>query len=85
MRLVGKLNYHTVTQPNITYHVSYTNKSLGCCGSSTSIIEVCPCKELLYLDCEQGRIADFSNWAGSPIDRLSTSCYCVFVRANLVS
>ncbi|KAH9764380.1 glutelin type-A 1 [Citrus sinensis] len=50
-RLVGKLNYLTMTRPNIVYSVSVIN----------------------------------ADWAGSKVDRRSTSCYCVFIRETLVS
>ncbi|KAI3440844.1 uncharacterized protein J3R85_003080 [Psidium guajava] len=42
---------------------------------------------LIYQDHGHKRVEAFSdaNWAGSPIDRRSTSGYCTFVRGNLVS
>jgi hypothetical protein len=44
-------------------------------------------KGLIYEDRGRTRIVDYSDadWAGSPIDRRSTSGYCVLVGGNMIS
>ena len=46
-----------------------------------------PGRGLIYQDHGHRRVEAFSDadWAGSPIDRRSTSGYCTFVGGNLVS
>ena len=41
----------------------------------------------MYSDCSYNRVAGFSDadWAGCPIDKRSTTRYCIFVGENLVS
>ncbi|RVW99739.1 Retrovirus-related Pol polyprotein from transposon TNT 1-94 [Vitis vinifera] len=58
-RLVGKLNYLTITRPDISF---LENRG------HTQVVG--------YTD---------ADWAGSPIDRRSTSAYCVFIGGNLIS
>ncbi|XP_061356633.1 uncharacterized mitochondrial protein AtMg00810-like [Gastrolobium bilobum] len=71
-RLVGKLNYLTVTRPDISLAVS--------------MIKTSPGKSLEYEDKGQIKVVGYSDvdWVGCPTDRRSTSGYCVFVRGSLI-
>jgi hypothetical protein len=94
-RLVGKLNYLTVTCPDISYSFSVVSQF----KSSPTIHHWVALEQILcYLKGALGRgilyenhghthIECFSNadWAGSKVDRRSTSGYCVFAGGNLVS
>ena len=94
-RLVGKLNYLTVTRPDITHSFSVVSQYM-----SSPIVDNWAAVEhiLCYLKGASGLGILYSNhghnniecftdddWAGSKEDRRSTSCYCVFVGGNLVS
>jgi len=94
-RLIGKLNYLTVTRPDIAFAVSVVSQfpSSPCDSHWNAVIRIlryikgAPGKGLLYED--KGHIdiccyAD-ANWAESPFDRRSTSGCCVLVGGNLVS
>ncbi|PNX62844.1 putative copia-type protein [Trifolium pratense] len=50
-------------------------------------IKVAPGKGLIYEDRGHTQIIGYSDadWAGLPIDRRSTSRYCVFVGGNVIS
>ncbi|KAF3640417.1 Pre-mRNA-processing protein 40A [Capsicum annuum] len=93
-RLVGKLNYLTVTRPDIL--------SCKCCKSVydfpcdshwdavvriLSYIKSAPGKGLLFEDRGYEHIIGYTDadWVGSLSDRRSTSGYCVLVGGNLVS
>ncbi|XP_057991650.1 uncharacterized mitochondrial protein AtMg00810-like [Hevea brasiliensis] len=94
-RLVGKLNYLTVTRPDIAYAVSVVSQFM----SSPTVAHWEALKQILcYLKGAPGRgllygnhghlnIECFSDadWAGSKVDRRSTTGYCVFIGGNLVS
>ncbi|XP_022889230.1 uncharacterized protein LOC111404693 [Olea europaea var. sylvestris] len=95
IRLVGKLNYLTVTRPDIAYAVNVVNQLM-----STSTIKhwttlehiLCYLKRarslrIVYSNHRHTCIKGFADadWAGSKIDRRSTTGYCVFVGGNLVS
>ncbi|KAM7465888.1 hypothetical protein LguiB_013450 [Lonicera macranthoides] len=94
-RLVGKLNYLTVTRPDIAYSVSVVSQFM----SSPTIhhwevleqilcyLKGAPGRGILYANHGHSRIEGFSDadWAGSKVDRKSTSGYCIFVGGNLVS
>ena len=94
-RLVWKLNYLTVTRPNIAHSVSVVSQYI----SSPTIDNWAAVQHILcYLKGVLGRGILYSNhghnrvecftdvdWAGSKEDRRSTSGYCVFVGVNLVS
>ena len=94
-RLVGKLNYLTITHPDITHSVNFLSKYM----SSPSVDHLTNVEQILcYLKGALGRGILYSNhghnklecfpnadWARSKEDRRSTSEYCVFVGGNLVS
>jgi len=94
-RLVGKLNYLTVTRPDIAYSVSVVSQFM----SSPTVhhwaaleqilcyLKGAPGRGILYANHGHTHIECFSDadWAGSKVDRRSTSGYCVFVGGNLVS
>ncbi|WMV14023.1 hypothetical protein MTR67_007408 [Solanum verrucosum] len=93
-RLVGKLNYLTVTRPNISFPVSVVSQFMTSpCDShwdavvcTLRYIKSAPGKGLLYEDQGHEHITGYTDadWAGSPSDRRSTSGYCVLVGGNLV-
>ena len=94
-RLVGKLNYLTITHPDIAYSVSIVNQFM----SSPTVNHWAALEQILcYLKGAPGRGILYENhghshiecyldvdWAGSKMDRRSTIGYCVFVGGNLVS
>ena len=94
-RLVGKLNYLTVTRPDIAYSVSVVSQFM----SSPTVhhwtaleqilcyLKGAPGRGILYRNHGHTHIECFSDadWGGSKIDRRSTTGYCVFVGGNLVS
>ncbi|KAK3019401.1 hypothetical protein RJ639_004651 [Escallonia herrerae] len=94
-RLVGKLNYVTVTRPNIAYAVSTvsqfmskpTVKHWAALKQILCYLKGAPGLGLLYSNHGHSCIECFldANWAGSKLDRKSTTGYCVFVGGNLVS
>ncbi|GAU27876.1 hypothetical protein TSUD_159700 [Trifolium subterraneum] len=94
-RLVGKLNYLTVTRPDISFAVSVVSQFLNspCQEHMDAVIRIlkyikgAPGKGLIYEDKGYTQIVGYSDadWAGSPIDRRSTSGYCVLVGGNLIS
>ena len=94
-KLVGKLNYLTVTRPDIAHSVSVVSQYM-----SSPIVDNWAAVEhiLCYLKGAPGRGILYSNhghnkvecftdadWVGSKEDRRSTFGYCVFVGGNLVS
>jgi len=95
MRMVKKLNYLTVTKPNITFAISVVSHFLS--ASRTTHLEVVIrilryLKKdlrigLFYSDHGHTRVAGFSDtdWAGCLFDRRLTTEYCVFLGENLVS
>ena len=94
-RLVGKLNYLTVTRPDISFAVSVVSQFLNspCQEHWDAVIRIlkyikgAPGKGLIYENRGHTQIVGYSDadWAGSPIDRRSTSGYCVLVGGNLIS
>jgi transposase InsO family protein len=94
-RLVGRLNYLTVTRPDITFAVSIVSQFLNapCDTHWNAVIRIlryiknAPGKGLLYEDKGDAKITCYSDadWAGSPSDRRSTSGYCVLIGGNMIS
>ena len=94
-RLVGKLNYLTVTRLDIVHSVSVVSQYM-----SAPTVDQWPAVEqiLCYLKVASGHGVLYGNhwhniiecfsdidWTGSKEDRRSTLGYCVFVGGNLVS
>ena len=94
-RLVGKLNYLSVTRPDIAHSVSVISQYMSTpTVDHWAVVEQILCylkgapgRGTLYSNHEHNRIKCFSHvdWAGSKEDKRSTSGYCVFVGGNLVS
>ncbi|XP_043697502.1 secreted RxLR effector protein 161-like [Telopea speciosissima] len=94
-RLVGKLNYLTVTRPDIAFSVSMVSQFLSSPRTShwDAVIRIlrylkkAPSRGIVYQDHGHSRVEGFSDadWVGSPTDRRSTIGYCTFVGGNLVS
>ena len=95
MRLVGKLNYLIIIHPDISFAVSVVSQFLNspCQEHMDAVIWIlryikrAPRKGLVYENKGHTQIVGYSDadWAGSPIDRRSTSGYCVLVGGNLIS
>ncbi|RVW56301.1 Retrovirus-related Pol polyprotein from transposon TNT 1-94 [Vitis vinifera] len=94
-RVVGKLNYLTVTRPDIAYAVSVvsqftsapTIKHWAALEQILCYLKKAPGLGILYSSQGHTRIECFSDadWAGSKFDRRSTTGYCVFFGGNLVA
>ncbi|KAL6313697.1 hypothetical protein AAG906_010115 [Vitis piasezkii] len=94
-RLVGKLNYLTVTRPDIAYAVSIvsqfmsapTVKHWAALEQILCYLKRAPGLGILYSNHGHAQIECFTDadWAGSKADRRSTTGFCVFVGGNLVS
>ena len=94
-RLVGKLNYLSVTRPDIAHSVSVVSQYMSAptINHWTTVEQIiCYLKGdsglgILYSNHGHNKIECFSNadWARSKVDWRSTSGYCVFVGGNLVS
>ncbi|RVW73726.1 Retrovirus-related Pol polyprotein from transposon RE2 [Vitis vinifera] len=94
-RLVGKLNYLTITRPDISFPVSVVSQFLQSpCDSHWDVvirilryIKSTPGQGVLYENRGHTQVVGYTdaNWAGSPTDRRSTSGYCVFIGGNLIS
>ncbi|XP_015168103.1 uncharacterized mitochondrial protein AtMg00240-like [Solanum tuberosum] len=88
-RLVGKLNYLTVTRPDISFPVSVVSQFMTspCDSHWEAVVRIlryiksAPGKGLLFEDQGHEHIIGYTDadWAGSPSDRRSTSGYCVLV------
>jgi len=91
-RLVGKLNYLNITGLDIAFAVSESvslsteDHLLGCSSTDSQNLKKTPGKELIYSDYGQNRFTSFLNadWARSPVDKQSTTCFCIFFGENLV-
>uniref|UniRef100_F6GZU0 Protein kinase domain-containing protein n=1 Tax=Vitis vinifera TaxID=29760 RepID=F6GZU0_VITVI len=88
-RLVGKLNYLTITRPNISFSVSVVSQFLQSpCDSHWDAV-ICIFRYIkstlgqgvLYENKGHTQVVGYTDadWAGSPIDRRFTSGYCVFI------
>ena len=94
-RLVGKLNYLTITRPNITFPLSVVSQfRQSSCGSHWDVaipilyyVKGTPGQGVLYENRGHTQIVGHSDadWADSPTDRRSTLGYCVFIRGNLIT
>lgn len=94
-KLVGKLIYLTHTRPNIAFTVSLVNqfmhspyeKHLEAVYRILRYLKSTPGKGLLFQKITQQNIEAYTDvdWAGSVIDRRSTSVYCTYVWGNMVT
>lgn len=94
-RLVGKLIYLTITRQGISFAVGVVSQFMKSPHNDhwdavTRIlryIKRAPEQGLLYEDKGNTQLVGFcdADWAGSPIDRRSTSGYCVSIGGNLIS
>ncbi|XP_070022657.1 uncharacterized mitochondrial protein AtMg00810-like [Nicotiana sylvestris] len=94
-RLVGRLNYLTVTRPDIAFAISVVSqfmsapnvKHWAALEQILCYLKGVPGLGILYSNRGHSHIECFADadWAGSKIDRRSTTGYCVFVGGNLVS
>ena len=94
-RLVGKLNYLTVTRHDIAHSVSVVSQYMSFLNvDNWAVVEHILCylkaalgRGILYSNHGHNRVECFTNanWARLKEDRRSTSGYCVFVDGNLVS
>ena len=94
-RLVGKLNYLTITRPDLSFPVSVFSQFLQSpCDSHWDVV----IRILRYIKSTSGQGVLYDNrghtqvvgytdtdWVGSPTDRHSTSGYYVFFSGNLIS
>ncbi|RVW13831.1 Retrovirus-related Pol polyprotein from transposon RE1 [Vitis vinifera] len=94
-RLVGKLNYLTITRLDISFPVSVVSQFLQspCDSHWDAVIRILryikstPGQGVLYENRGHTQVVGYTDadWAGSPTDRRSTSGYCVFIGGNLIS
>ena len=94
-KLVGKLNYLTVTCPNIAHSVSIVSQYMYFpTVDHWAVVEQILCylkgasgRGILYSNHGHNRLQCFTDadWARYKEDRRSTTGYCVFVGGNLVS
>jgi len=94
-RLVEKLNYLTVTRPNISFAINMVSQFLNspCEDYWNTVIRILkyikdsPGKGLLYDHNNHTKIVCYSdtNWERSPSDKRSTTGYCVSIGDNLIS
>ncbi|XP_038891630.1 uncharacterized mitochondrial protein AtMg00810-like [Benincasa hispida] len=94
-RLVEKLIYLSHTRPDISYAVSIVSQFIQAPYEEHMHVVDCilrylkgtPGKGLMFKKSRKRTIEAYtdSDWAGSVIDRKSTSGYCTFVWGNLVT
>jgi len=94
-RLIGKLNYLTITRPNISFAVSVVSQILNSpCEDHWNVvifllkyIKGSLGKSLLYGHNIHTKFVCYSdaNWEGPSSDGRSTSGYCVGIGDNLIS
>ncbi|KAL4030380.1 hypothetical protein IC575_008616 [Cucumis melo] len=93
--LVGKLIYLSHTRLDISFAVSVVNqfmqapheKHMEAVNRILRYLKNTPGKGLMFRKTNRKTIEAYtdSNWAGSIVDRKSTSGYCTFVWGNLVT
>ncbi|RVW39493.1 Retrovirus-related Pol polyprotein from transposon RE2 [Vitis vinifera] len=91
-RLVGKLNYLTITRPDISFPVSVVSQFLQspCDSHWDAVIHILryinntPGQGVLYENRGHTQVVGYTDadWAGSPTDRRSTSGYCVLLEVT---
>ncbi|XP_050890945.1 uncharacterized mitochondrial protein AtMg00240-like [Lathyrus oleraceus] len=94
-RLVGKLIYLSHTQPDIAFSVSVVSQfmhspfeeHLEAVYRILRYLKGNPGKRLFFKKTGEKNVSIFTDadWAGSIIDRRSTSGYCTYVWGNLVT
>ena len=94
-QLVGKLNYLTITRPDISFPVSVVSQFLQspCDSHWDAVVRILryikgtPGQGMLYENKGHTQVVGYSDvdWVGSPTDRRSTSGYCAFIGGNLIS
>ncbi|XP_019179162.1 PREDICTED: uncharacterized protein LOC109174378 [Ipomoea nil] len=94
-RLVGKLNYLTITRSDITFPVSVVSQFMAnptkfhweAAVRVVKYLKSAPGRGILYANHGHMSVEAFSDadWVGSLSDRKSTTGYCVFLGGNLVS
>ncbi|RDX62509.1 putative mitochondrial protein, partial [Mucuna pruriens] len=94
-RLVGKLIYLTITRPDISFAVGVVSQFMQapCVDHWTAVLRILkyikktPGQGLLYEDKGDTHISCYcdADWAGSPIDRRSTTGFCISIGGNVVS
>ena len=88
-RLISKLNYLTITRPDISFPVSVVDQLLqsSCDSHWDAVVRILryikgtPGQGVLYENRGHTQVVGYSDadWADSPTDRRSTSGYCVFI------
>ena len=94
-QLVGRLNYLTITRPDISFPMSVVSQFLQSpCDSHRDVvililryIKETLGQRVLYENIGHTQIVGYcdADWAGSAANGRSTSRYCVFIRGNLIS
>ena len=92
---MGKLNYLTITQSDVSFPVSVVSQFLQspCDSHQDAVIRILRYikgiigQGVLYENRSHTQIVGYcdADWAGSPADRCTTFRYCVFIDGNLVS
>ncbi|RDX73384.1 hypothetical protein CR513_47018, partial [Mucuna pruriens] len=93
-RLVGKLIYLTITRPDISFAVGVVSQFMQapCVDHWAAVLRILryikktPGQGLLYEDKGDTHISGYcdADWAGSPIDRRSTTGFCISIGGNVV-
>ena len=94
-RLVGKLIYLTITRPDISFAVGVVSQFMQApyIDHWNAVIRIlryikkAPGQGLLYRDRGDTQVSAYcdADWAGSPLDRRSTTGYCVSIGGNIIS
>ena len=93
--LVGKLNYLTITRPDISFAVSVLGQFMKdprlphweAVIRIVRYLKAHPSRGLLCKANGHLRVEAYNdaNWVGSPSDRKSTTGYCTFLGGNLIT